>query len=109
MKNPCGGYWGKVLWIDLTEGDTSVEEFDERFARKYLGGLGVATRILSGRITKSINPLGPNNVLVFGTGPFQATTAPGFLDAQVTFWHSSSLKKQDLITSPSDRFFPNLT
>ena len=31
-----------------------------------------------------------------------------FLDAQEAFWHNFSLKKQVLITSPSDRFFPNL-
>lgn len=62
MKNPCGGYWGKVLWIYLTEGDTSVEEFDERFARKYLGGPGC----LSHQHNPTVTPEG--TLLVFDNG-----------------------------------------
>ena len=33
-----GGYWGKILCVDLSREETSVATFDEDFARKYLGG-----------------------------------------------------------------------
>jgi len=68
-----GGYWGKYLKIDLTTQETSIENFDEEFARKYLGGVGFATKIISDKVTKETDPLGPDNVLVFATGPYQAT------------------------------------
>jgi len=67
-----GGYWGKILYVDLSSGETSVATFDEGFARKYLGGVGLAARIIYERVTKNTNPLGPGNVLVFATGPYQA-------------------------------------
>ncbi len=67
-----GGYWGKILWVDLTTGKTNVQTFDDAFARKYLGGVGFAAKIISDHVTKHTNPLGPSNVLVFATGPYQA-------------------------------------
>ena len=68
-----GGYWGKILWVDLSSEETSIGTFDDSLARKYLGGVGLATRIIYERVTKNTNPLGPGNVLVFATGPYQAT------------------------------------
>jgi len=67
-----GGYWGKILWVDLSTGQTSIQTFDEAFARKYLGGVGFAARIISDHVTRHVSPLGPANVLVFATGPYQA-------------------------------------
>ena len=73
----AGGYWGKTLWIDLTNGHTHVETFDDGYARKYLGGCGLGAKIVSDHVTKNTNPLGPYNVLVFATGPYQATDMGG--------------------------------
>jgi len=67
------GYWGKTLWVNLTTREISTKTFDEDFARKYLGGVGFATKIISDSVTKETDPLGPDNVLVFATGPYQAT------------------------------------
>ena len=72
-----GGYWGKILWVDLTTGKTSTQTFDEAFARKYIGGAGLAARIISDRVTGHVNPLGAGNVLVFATGPYQAARIAG--------------------------------
>ena len=71
-----GGYWGKIARVDLTNGKTDIQEFDDAFARKYLGGSGFAAQILSERVTKNTNPLGPGNVIVFSAGPYQATGIP---------------------------------
>jgi len=73
MATIKGGYWGKILWVDLTNGKTSVETFDDAYARKYLGGVGLGAKIISDKVTKPTSPLGGGNVLVFATGPYQAT------------------------------------
>ena len=67
-----GGYWGKILCVDLSREETSVATFDEGFARKYLGGVGLAARIIYPSVDKNTNALGPDNVLVFATGAYQA-------------------------------------
>jgi len=77
MATIKGGYWGKILWVDLTNGKTSVETFDDAYARKYLGGVGLATKIISDKVTKHTSPLGAGNVLVFATGAYQATDIAG--------------------------------
>jgi len=77
MATIKGGYWGKILWVDLTNGKTDVETFDDAYARKYLGGVGLATKIISDKVTKHTNPLGAGNVLAFATGPYQATDIAG--------------------------------
>jgi aldehyde:ferredoxin oxidoreductase len=71
-----GGYWGKILWVDLSTGTSNIETFDDAYARKYLGGVGMATEIVNRKVTKNTNALSPANVLVFATGPFQATNLP---------------------------------
>ena len=76
MAEIKGGYWGKIAWVDMTNGKVTIQNFDDEFARKYLGGVGLATKLVSDRVTKHTNPLGPGNVLVFATGPFQTTSIP---------------------------------
>ena len=72
-----GGYWGKILWVDLSTSKTWVETFDEDFARTYLGGVGFAAKIVADHVTAETDPLGPENVLVVATGPFQAAKIAG--------------------------------
>jgi aldehyde:ferredoxin oxidoreductase len=68
---PKGGYWGKISRVDLTMGKTSIQEFDNAFARKYLGGVGFASKLIWNWVPASVDPLGARNLLVFGTGPYQ--------------------------------------
>lgn len=70
------GYMGKILWVDLTSGSVKIEETDEEIARKYLGGKGYATYLLYQHLRErerkgisDVDPLGPENVLIFATGP----------------------------------------
>jgi aldehyde:ferredoxin oxidoreductase len=70
------GYMGKILRINLTT-STITEEFpDEETLRKYLGGAGLATKILLEETEKGIDPLGPENKLIFMTGPLTGTSSP---------------------------------
>ncbi len=70
------GYMGKILRINLTT-STITEEFpDEETLRKYLGGAGLATKFLLEETEKGIDPLGPENKLIFMTGPLTGTNSP---------------------------------
>ena len=40
------GYETSVLWVDLTTGDIGTRVFDEELSRQYLGGAGLAAKIL---------------------------------------------------------------
>ena len=57
------GYWGRILNVDLSKGVLEYQEIPDELYRKYLGGVGLAAKILYGRIKPGINPLGPDNVL----------------------------------------------
>ena len=67
------GYMGKILRVDLTKGRVDVEALDENQAKKYIGGSGLATKILNDETGPQTDPLGPENRLIFMTGPFAAT------------------------------------
>jgi len=75
-KIPMYGYAGKILVVDLTSGDIQTIPIEEELARKYLGGLGINTKLLFEHTRKGIDPLGPDNVLLFGTGPLVGTFMP---------------------------------
>jgi len=71
------GYNGKILRVDLSRGATSVDELDELFCRKYLGGAGFVTYFLLKELRQGIDPLGPENKLIFATGPVTGVPLPG--------------------------------
>jgi aldehyde:ferredoxin oxidoreductase len=58
------GYHGKVLHVDLTAGVLSVEEPEEKFYRKYMGGSALGTYYLLKHTPAGADPLGPENTLV---------------------------------------------
>ncbi len=71
------GYMGKITFVDLTARKIWNENFDETFARKYLGGNGFAVRTLLNHVQSGVDPLGPDNVFIVCTGPLTGTLAHG--------------------------------
>jgi len=71
------GYTGKILHIDLTTGKTEVETPNEQFYRKWLGGNGFIIKYLYDGIKKGTDPLSPEAVSVFASGPLSGTLAHG--------------------------------
>ena len=69
MTFPYKGYAGYYLDVDLTKGKIHKKELEKEWARLYLGGSGIAAKILWDRTGPDTDPLGPDNVLVAGTGP----------------------------------------
>jgi len=62
------GYIGKILHVDLTSGSLTVEEPNEAFYRKYMGGSAMGMHYLLRDMPKGADPVGPENVLTLFTG-----------------------------------------
>ena len=66
------GYAGKFLDIDLSTENIAQRKFDEEILKRYVGGRGLAAKILWDRLGKTwetVDPFGPENVLTVLTGP----------------------------------------
>ena len=74
MKN---GYWQRLLRIDLTNREVTVEEIAEDELKRFVGGAGLAAEILRREVPARQDPYGPDNRLIFATGPFQGPPVPG--------------------------------
>ena len=70
------GYMGKILHVDLSQGRLWDEPVKEEHAREFVGGSGLAARIIFDMVNPDTDPLGPENPLVFMTGPFVGTAVP---------------------------------
>ena len=69
-----GGYAGKILRINLSNGSVSEEAIDNTFCRRYLGGTGFIAYYLYREMPAGIDPLSAENKLIFALGP--VTGAP---------------------------------
>ncbi len=76
-KELPGGYNGKILRVNLSNRTTSVEEFDENFCRKYIGGAGFVAYYLYKELRLGINPLGPDNKFIWAMGPLTGVALCG--------------------------------
>jgi aldehyde:ferredoxin oxidoreductase len=70
------GYAGRVLEVDLRAKSFRFAPLDEETARLYVGGKGYGTRLLYDRTDAGVDPLGPDNLLIFATGPLNGSVAP---------------------------------
>src|SRR5258706_15326373 len=71
------GYNGKILHVDLTKGLLTVEEPQEAFYRKYLGGSAMGMHYILRDMPKGADPVGPENVLTLMAGVTKGTGMSG--------------------------------
>ena len=71
-----GGYMNKILFVDLSSREIKEKALADDICRDYIGGYGLGARILYSRQKAGIDPLGPENMLGFVTGPLTGTPAP---------------------------------
>jgi aldehyde:ferredoxin oxidoreductase len=97
MADKLYGYFGKMLEIDLTSGEKKEIPLDKSTAQKYVGGIGLAGRIIYDNVPAGTDPLSPQNVLVFPCGPTQGTGVPwsnrwvvSALSPETGFWGRAS-------------------
>ena len=65
----------KILRVNLTKGTCESEPLNMDWAQKYLGQRGLATKYLVEEIDPKVDPLSPDNKLIFATGPLTGTCA----------------------------------
>lgn len=70
------GYAGKILEVDLSSGAIEGVDLDPYVAEKYIGGKGFGIHTLYHRLPRGCDPLSPENMLVFATGPLTGSAAP---------------------------------
>lgn len=70
------GYAGKILRVDLSQGQTWTEPLNEDWARDFIGASGLAARYLYDMLHADTDPLGPDNALVWMTGLLTGTRTP---------------------------------
>ena len=71
-----GGYAGKYLRVDLSHGIIKTIPLPEELVSQFLGGNGFGTKILWDEVGRDVNPLRPENKLIFATGPLTGTIFP---------------------------------
>ena len=71
------GFFKKYLVIDLTTKTTETFPLEDSLLRDYLGGKGLATKLLLEHNPRGVDPLGPENCLIFATGPVSGTPVWG--------------------------------
>ncbi len=74
---PDHGVHGRYLDVNLSSGCISDYEIPTEWYVQHLGGKGVAARILLNELAGEEEPLSPENILIFATGPFQGTGLVG--------------------------------
>merc|ERR1711964_84241 len=71
-----GGWTGKLLRVDLSNGQIKSDNIPQEWLREYLGGRGLAARYLYEEMDPTVDPLSPENKLIFATGPLTGTPVP---------------------------------
>jgi aldehyde:ferredoxin oxidoreductase len=74
----------RILNVNLTTGQVSTEEVSRRDLVRLLGGRGLAAKVLYERIPAGMDPLGPENVLIWSPGTLSGTSAPSSGRTSVT-------------------------
>ena len=70
------GYHGRFLDVDLGAGTTKDLPLSEEHLTKYIGGATLAAALVYDRVSQDLDPLSPQNPLVFSTGPFTGSPIP---------------------------------
>ena len=66
---------GNVLRVNLTKGTCDREPLNMEWAQDYIGQRGLATRYFIDEVDPNVDPLAPENHLIFANGPLTGTMA----------------------------------
>lgn len=85
MIAATGGLTGKILRVDLTRRQIQIEPTPTAIFQQAIGARGAGAYLLLQELAPHTDPLGPENKLIFLTGPLEGTLAPGSNKITVTF------------------------
>ena len=66
---------GKLLRVNLTAGTCTPEPLNMTWARQYLGSRGLGSKYLVEEVDPKVDPLSPDNKIIWATGPLTGTMA----------------------------------
>ena len=69
------GWQKQILRVNLTKGTAAIEPLNMEWANQFLGERGLASKYLYEEMDPKADPMGPDNVLIFATGPLTGTMA----------------------------------
>jgi aldehyde:ferredoxin oxidoreductase len=69
-------YTGKILHVDLSTGKTKINNFNEDFAKAYIGGTGFGIKTLIDNLKPGIDAFDPENPLIYAVGATTGTMVP---------------------------------
>ena len=72
-----GGYLGRILRVDLSKRETSVEELSHSFIEKWVGGAGFGAYYLYKEVPAGVEWSDPENRMVWTTGPLAGSGVSG--------------------------------
>ena len=70
------GFFGKVLWVNLSEESFKEQSITEEIYRQYLGGYGLAVKLIYESMPAKVDPLSPEAIFGFFPGLLTGTVAP---------------------------------
>jgi aldehyde:ferredoxin oxidoreductase len=70
------GYAGKILYVDLSTKEINEEELDLDYAYPVIGGAGLGIKLLYDKVKPELNPLSPENAIIFSVGPLVSSGVP---------------------------------
>ncbi len=73
MAAPKGGYFGKILEVDLTKRKYKTLKISDEMCRKYIGGAGMGDYFLLDRLDAKQDPLSDDSFIFLGVGPLNGT------------------------------------
>ena len=87
--------FGKILRVDLTSKSYEIENLEEDFVRKYLGGRGLGAKILYDELKPGTDPLSPENLFIIATGLLTGSKAPSGSRYSITTKNGQIVKSYD--------------
>ena len=69
------GYMGQILRVNLETGKITKEPLNMQAAKDYVGARGLGTKYFCDEVDPNVDALGPDNKLIFMTGPLTGTAA----------------------------------
>lgn len=84
MANKLRGYTGKILRINLSTGKIEQTDTNQEMARKFMGGMGYSAKTLYDEVDTNVEPLGPENIIIFAPGALTGTHAPSSSRVEIT-------------------------
>jgi aldehyde:ferredoxin oxidoreductase len=67
------GFHGRLLHVDLSNGQSFWHELEEARLRAFLGGIGLGTSLLYDYAPPGVDPFSPANPLIFASAPLVGT------------------------------------